>query len=401
MVLDGPAGQNIYIRNARPEDMRRIQVLYAEVYGPKYPMSIIYDRARMRRAIESDRYYWLVAECQGRIIGSLVYEVDLPQKIAKAFGAVVSKEFRKNNLANTMMEAILKEITASRLVQTVYATTRTVTTAPQQLTENLGFAELGIFPNAHKVFEHETHCLAAFFVPEALKARKRPPVMIPELEPFYRLVGRELDLGKAVFRDLPAEAKAKHKNSGVEPALLNFEVISSAPNFIKNRYKKTGNSGVFSNVYMHFHEPNLILVTPDQSTEIFISHGAMDRYSVIMGGSTPLTDLSLILNSAAKTLNDMGVGYIELLVDAYSPEIQWQALNARFLPSGYYPAMRKVGSKRWDYIIFSRSFEMLDFRNVRMMSAYRQFLKEYLKIWQKLYIDLAFKNDKPSRHGVS
>ncbi|MBI5244347.1 MAG: hypothetical protein HY922_11825 [Elusimicrobia bacterium] len=391
-VLKTDDGQSILLRGARPEDMRRIQVLYAEVYGASYPMSLITDKQKMRRAIESDRYYWLIAESRGqdrrgRIVASLIYELDQAQRISKALGAVVSKEFRKQNLAQTMMAAVLKEITRGPgAADTVYATTRTVTTAPQRLTDTLGFAHLGIFPNAHKVFEHETHCLAAYFQPSALRMRKTPPLLIKEIAPLYKLVCRELAIGRAVYQEPPPARKPY----GEQP-LLSFESIP-APSFVKRRFKRVRAPGVFSTSFVPFHEPNLLLITPDQKTEVFIHYGAMDRYSVILGGRTKLKDFALILKSVTKALNDMGVSYIELIVDAYSPRLQRQALEARFLPSAYYPAFRKVGNRRWDYIIFSRSFEMLDFRNVRVISAYRGFLKEYLRIWQALFIDMAFKN---------
>ena len=85
-------------------------------------------------------YYWLVAECQGRVIGSLVYAVDLFYRNSKAFGAVVSQEFRKHDLAFTMMKLVLDDITQTKdLVDIVYATTRTANHAPQKLTESLGF----------------------------------------------------------------------------------------------------------------------------------------------------------------------------------------------------------------------------------------------------------------------
>ncbi|MFH1618956.1 MAG: hypothetical protein ABIG11_03540 [bacterium] len=404
-VLKIPDMPDIRLRNARPEDMRRIQVLYAEVYGANYPMTIISDKLKMRRAIESDRYYWLVAECQGRpltapgasgtqgrIVGSLIYELDPAQRISKAFGAVVSRDYRKQNLANTMMDIILREITGvAEAADTVYATTRTVTVAPQQLTENLGFVKLGIFPNAHKVYEHETHCLAAYFVPGSLKTRKSPPVLCREIEPFYRIVQKQLDLEKPVLKTR-SEITRTGRGQSSDPPLLNFEAIS-APAFVKKRFAKTINSGLFKNTWVPFNEPNLLLITPDQSTEVYLSYGAQDRYSVITGGKTIINDSSLILKSIAKTLNDMGVGYIEFLVDAYSPELQNHALNARFLPSAYFPSFRKVGGKRWDYIVFSRSFEMLDFRNVRLTSLYRNVLKEYMKLWQSLYIEQAFRND--------
>ena len=384
--------KTVTLRVARVEDMRRVQALYAEVYGPNYPLSIVSEKSRMRRAIESSRYYWLVAVCEDRIIASLIYEMDPVQRLAKAFGAVVSKEFRKRDLANIMMETAQKRFTRGRpMVDTVYATTRTVTTAPQKLTENLGFVKLGIFPNVHKVFEYETHCLAAYFAPEALKRRKKPAILIPEVAPFYRLVCQQIELGRPIFSQPAAPLIERNQNASHQEPLLSFEIIS-APHFVRHRFEYLKKSGLFAASYVPFHEANLLFITPDQSTEVFLNHGAMDRYSVILGGRTGSRDFSLILNSAAKTLNDMGVSYIELLVDAYSPALQRHAFNSRFIPCAYYPALRKVGGKRWDYIVFARTFEMLDFRNVRITQTYRRFLKEYLKIWQSLYIDSVFRD---------
>ena len=161
---------DIIVRLAKVPDMRRIQMLYAEVYGAAYPIPIIMDKDKMRHAIEDNDYYWLVAECQGRIIGSLVYALDLFYRNSKAFGAVVSQEYRKHNLAFMMMKLVLDDITVNKdLVDLVYATTRTANHAPQRLTESLGFIKLGIFPNTHKVHDKETHCLTAYLTEGALQ----------------------------------------------------------------------------------------------------------------------------------------------------------------------------------------------------------------------------------------
>ena len=387
--LQLPGGDRLLLRRAQVSDLRRIQMLYAEVYGPNYPMAIISDAALLRAAVTSREYFWLVADRQGRIMASLIYELDPGQRLAKAFGAVVSKEYRKQNLAVTMMEMIHRRLTGrGGPVDAVYATTRTVTLAPQHLTENLGFAKLGIFPNAHKVFEHETHCLAAYFVPGALRRRRTPPELLEELEPFYRLVQRQLKLGKAVFRRRADQAELRQP-APPQP-LLRFEEIT-APEFIRRRFARTRNTGLFANAWVPFHRPNLLLLTPDQSTEVFLCHGKQDQYGVILGGRTRVAEAALVLNSVAQRLAEMGVRYIEFIADAYSPGLQEQALHARFLPSAYFPAYRKVGVRRWDYIVFSRSFEMLDFRNVHLTSDYRAFLKEYMKLWQSLYLDAAFR----------
>ncbi|HOW89440.1 MAG TPA: hypothetical protein PL037_04090, partial [Elusimicrobiales bacterium] len=131
-TLKGLAGKpDITVRFARTQDMRRIQILYGEVYGGSYSISLVTDREKMRYAIENDSYYWMVAECEGRIIGSLVYSLDGSDRISKAFGAVVSSEFRKLDLAHTMMELVLEDITRpGGPVDVVYATIRTASYAP-------------------------------------------------------------------------------------------------------------------------------------------------------------------------------------------------------------------------------------------------------------------------------
>jgi RimJ/RimL family protein N-acetyltransferase len=380
---------DVVIRPARVQDMRRIQMLYAEVYGGAYSVPIVTDRERMRRAIENDDYYWLVAECQGRVVGSLVYAVDIVHRISKAFGAVVSQEFRKLDLAHNMMKLILDDITQSKdLVDLVYATTRTANYAPQRLTENLGFIKMGIFPNTHKVHDNETHCLTGYLTGQALAKRRARPRLIPEAEPFYEIVRRQVNLDKAVVKNVPGEY-SDHKQ---RIPLLNFEVITASA-FIKHRWRKIKNNSFFEHITMPFHEPNLILITPDQGTEVYLTYSQKDKYSVVVGGVTRERSFAVVLESIAHKVREMDMAYIEVIIDAYSPAIQRDALDARFIPSAYFPCAKKVGNKRYDCIAFSRTFDVLDFRHVKIISLYKNFLREYLKLWRENYIELVFKTD--------
>ncbi|MEI7529491.1 MAG: GNAT family N-acetyltransferase, partial [Elusimicrobiota bacterium] len=292
-IITSEGQGDIIVRLARVQDMRRIQMLYAEVYGGSYSVPIVTDKEKMRSAIEDNDYYWLVAECKGRIVGSLVYAVNLQYRISKAFGAVVSQEFRKLNLAFTMMKLILDDITKTRdLVDLVYATTRTASSAPQRLTESLGFIKLGIFPNTHKVHDNETHCLTGFLTAQCLQRRRRRPWIIPEAAPFYEIVSRQINLEKPVIKNVQGDY-SDHK---IRIPLLNFEAIT-APNFIKNRYKKIKNSSFFEHIVMPFHEPNLILITPDQGTEVYLTYSQKDKYSVIVGGMTNEDSFAVVLES--------------------------------------------------------------------------------------------------------
>ena len=389
-IIKAEGKQDIIIRLARVADMRRIQMLYAEVYGAAYPIPIIADKDKMRSAIENDEYYWLVAECQGRVIGSLVYSVDLLYRNSKAFGAVVSQEFRKHDLAFTMMKLVLDDITQTKdLVDLVYATTRTANHAPQKLTESLGFIKLGIFPNTHKVQDNETHCLTAYFTERALQRRRTTPVIIPEIAPFYEIVRRQIKLEPAQLSDV----KRDYSDHKVKIPLLNFETIT-ATEFIKHRWKKTKSNSFFENIFMPFHEPNLILITPDQGTEVYITYSQKDKYSVIVGGVTNEKSFAVVLESVAQKVSQMDMSYVEVIIEAYSPELQRDALDARFIPSAYFPSAKRMEDKRYDCVVFSRTFDILDFRNVKIISLYKNFLNEYLKLWRENYIELVFDSEQ-------
>jgi hypothetical protein len=68
-------------------------------------------------------------------------------------------------------------------------------------------------------------------------------------------------------------------------------------------------------------------------------------------------------------------------------------MDARYIPSAYFPCMKKSGNKLQDCVVFSRTFEVLDFRNVKLISLYQDFLREYLSLWREYYIESAFRND--------
>ncbi|MEW6012703.1 MAG: GNAT family N-acetyltransferase [Elusimicrobiota bacterium] len=376
---------NVIIRPAKLMDARRIQVLYTEVYGSSYSISIITDPDKMKRAIESDEYYWLVAEYNNKIVASLVYSLDFKGRISKAFGAVVSEEFRKHDIAYTMMKLILDDITQNQnLVDVIYATTRTTSYAPQKLTESLGFLKLGIFPNTHKVSENETHCFTAYITEEAMKKRKRTPVIIPEIAPFYDIVLKQINFEPALIKDF----KTPYSDHRDKIPFINFEMIT-APNFIKKRYASVKSNSFLKHTYMPFHEPNMLLVSMDGKTEIYMSYNPKDKYSVFIGGYTDL-EPTIILESVAKKMQELNMAYLEILFDAYTPELHRAAIDARFIPSGYFPAAKLEKGVRYDCIVFSRTFDVLDFRNVRLSSLYRNFLKEYIKLWRENYIEVVF-----------
>ncbi|MBI2362867.1 MAG: hypothetical protein HYV15_05735 [Elusimicrobia bacterium] len=261
-----------------------------------------------------------------------------------------------------------------KAVRSVYATTRTVSLAPQRLAEKAGFKKLGIFPNAHKVQRSETHTLAVYYGEGSLAGRSTRPRLPALLEPFFALVRRETGIPDAEFVELPVDWKGPD-----EP--LPFEVLQ-APQFLQRRLRDMRASRRLALDFFPFHDPNMLLLSPDGRSEVFVYRSAKDGHCVIIGAASEDLDLRTLLDQGAGFLEGMGVRYIEALVEASEAERVQHALMARFLPSAYYPAMRWGQGGGRDYIVLSRSLAVLDFRGITLQPAYSDYLREYFRLWR-------------------
>lgn len=370
-------GKRLLVNRAAPDDVLRIRWLFARVYGGNYPFSLIYDARECAKAIESDRYLWLLARDGDQVVGSIVFTMDRALKLGKVFGGVVAEEYRGQDLAERMLsfglDVVVKRMGA---VRSVYATTRTVSIGPQRLAEKVGFKKLGIFPNVHKVQRSETHTLAVFYGDGALAERAGTPQLPLSLKPFFALVRRETGIPEADYKDL-----AVPEVSG-ETA---FETIA-APQFVLRRFSEARAAGGLVLDFFPFHEPNLLLVSPDGATEIFVYRSAKDGHCVLVGAASKTLELGRLLDHGAAFLEGMGVRYFEVLIDARDAGTVNQALGARFLPSAYYPAMRWDSGSGRDYLVMSRSLAVLDFKGISLQPAFADYLREYFRLWTERYV---------------
>jgi glycerol-3-phosphate cytidylyltransferase-like family protein len=265
-------------------------------------------------------------------------------------------------------------------VDVIYSTTRTVNEAAQTLTEKLGFKKLGIFPNAHRTNDYETHCLAAIVYPEALEKRNKNYMIHHEMASLYDIVQKEVGMG-----ELESLVPDKPSKILVEPGEL--EVVKS-PKFVSYRYQHLKNEKQLEFEFFPFHQPNLVIMTPDQSVELFCHLSNVDGYCVIVGGKMPnnlnFTDLFLRAN---RLLRDAGARYIEVIVRADRPKILESIMRAKFIPCGFFPAFQLVGNRRHDFVVFSRSFEIFDFQNVRLKGLNQVYLEEYYNAWKRMSLN--------------
>ena len=358
------------LRRARLEDASFIVDLYQRVYSGNYSDPMMGNAFELRGALLKSGYFWMVAEAQmdsqAKIVGSVVYRYDPQNALAKVYAAVVDPNYRGHALTERLMTFGYQELQKfSPPVEVVYATTRTVSPAPQKLTANLGYKKLGIFPNVHRTAGYETHCLTALFSPSALEKRHTEFSQHPSILPLFEIAAAEcsLPLMEAVDPKLIQTIQAKHAASFVEIALEPIQ----APEFVRHRFREELHVLNEHHWFFPFQEPNLLLSTPDQSVEVFCFFSDIDKHCVLIGArDIRNVGYTSILASASHLLHDMGARYLEFIMRADEIDNLDAALSAEFIPSAYFPAMHCKKKRRYDFVAFSRSFDILNFRILRL-----------------------------------
>jgi RimJ/RimL family protein N-acetyltransferase len=368
-------------RLATESDIFQISQLYFDIYQGTYPDPLMKDFSSIKNFISSQEGFWFIAKQEGMILGSVLANYDQENLIAKAFGAVVRKEFRGQGIMEELLAFAIDYLQKNTIgVDVIYSMTRTVNEAAQTLTEKLGFKKIGIFPNAHRTNEYETHCLAAIITPQALEKRHKDFLLHHKIETLYKIVDTEVGLGalESIVPDMPSK-KLEHPGE--------LEILQS-PKFVAHRYASLKAEKKLEFEFFPFHQPNLMIITPDQSVELFCHLSPVDGYCVIIGGKMAgnlnFTELFLRTN---KLLRDAGARYIEAIVRADRPKILESIMKAKFIPCGYFPAFQMVNNKRYDFLVLSRSFEVFDFQNVKLKGLNQVYLEEYFKAWKTMALN--------------
>lgn len=371
---------NVFLRRGTADDIFKIAQLYYEVYQGLYPDPLMSQMGLLKTFIKNPHNYWIIAEAGVNLVGSMVFEYDPNHKIAKAFGAAISPQYQGHHIAQEMMKyslQFMQEDTHSG-VGLCYAVTRTVHSSAQILTQKLGFKKLGIFPNVHKTTTYETHCLAAYFEKETLMKRHTGFKLHPSVLPLYELARVEIGLAK-----LPV-AKVFEEIQKTDIKSFELETIN-AKKFVTERFKKMKAEGHLDNSFYPFHQPNCLITSPDQSVEVFLYINESDRHCVIIGVSINQNETDRyfsLIKQVSEILRNLSVRYIESIVRADNLGHIDHLLKAKFIPCAYFPAFQLVNETRYDFVVFSRSFEIFDFSNIQLEGLYKDYLNLYYQGWK-------------------
>ncbi|MEK6773176.1 MAG: GNAT family N-acetyltransferase [Bdellovibrionota bacterium] len=375
-------GNSIEIGPAKISEVDQIIRIYQLIYGKNYPISYGNDPELLAHAISSpESHTVLIARDlkKGIVIGALVLEKDLFNKIGLLLGLVVLPEYRNHKIANHLVTLQTKlNLEDDTKLNSLYATTRTVNVGPQVVFQKNNFLPLGILPNAHRLARYETVTVFAKYRKGILEGRKSVGKISPKIIPLYQIV-KKLVPQIEIPEPNPLELE--------EPLIeedWEYEVIQEA-HYVKRKFLETYPEP--SDRFYPFHNPNILVADKKGRVEIFAHFSKRDGYCTIIKSSIPLFLLHGHYTSLYLQLHDIGVTYLEVLVNAKAKRSIEALLKGSFLPSAIYPAMRETIDNYEDYIVMSRTMEPLNFKGMAIISQFKPYIDQYVDLWKKLNLD--------------
>jgi GNAT superfamily N-acetyltransferase len=373
----------IKIDLASPKDVNDMINLYRLVYGKKYPISYGTDPDLLKAAIlQTDTHLVVVSRDTENnfVAGALIVELDAYFKIGKLVGLVVHPDYQKHKIGQRLVAHVSTELLEKRPeFNSLYATTRTVTVGPQMVFIKNNYLPLGIFPNAHRLNQYETVTLFAKYRKGILEKRVSPKTTVRNLIPIYRTIkdlAPILSIPKEM--DEPSVTRKEFEND------LDFEIIQ-APNYVLRKFHER-----FPNLddrFFPFHTPNMLIADKEGGVEIFAYFSKHDGYCTLIKSTVPINEINAKLTSLYMQLDDLGVAYLEVLVNVKHTTSLNMFLRGQFVPSALYPAMREVDGNYDDYVVLSRTMEPLNFRGMAVVSPFKPFIDQYVEAWKKINLD--------------
>ena len=392
MSLDNHHLENYRVELATPGDCDELLGLYYSIYGDDYPLEIGTNRRVMFKALQNNQfYYWPVMKDIARniIIGSVIVEIDPDLKIGKVTGAVVHNSYRNQGIAQKLIKiGVDKVLYEKKLVNSLYATTRTESVAPQKMLIQNGFSPLGIFPNARKIKTYETLTLMGIFSDGVLSRRiktKKVPFFLRDI-----LTTTNFSIQDHIeFEYEPLTTFQKEENLPIEE----FEFIE-APLFVEKRFEIVFKNDLESQFYP-FHRPNLLIAGTKSDLEIYASFSKKDHYCVLITSNKSLIEFKNSFKSLIFSMKEVGIYYVETLVRLDNFETISFLYRNKFIPSAVYPAMREEEGKMHDYILLTRTMVPLDFSELNVESCFWPYVEQYTKLWLGMNLK-ALKETNPS-----
>lgn len=382
-------GRTVVLRRAAESDLEGLRGLYRATYGDRYALPEVVDDERAREVLSGHGWVWLLCECEGRVVGSLIFGWDNEHHLGKSFAGVVDATSRGHKTMQKMLtEGLDRLLFQGDIFDMVYAVVRTfVTPAFHRDLLQLGFIDVGVFPNVRKVRNYETHGLKICVAPRALERRRKHPILIPPVESLYAITASRFNLESPVIDRQAVPLVRQSMDLRVELRPVAEAGVAGMTKSRVQMLRRASRGLQFG--FFPFHEPNQILSDPTGKVRVFLSHQKTDGHSSILGIDPGPYEPVSVLNSVADYCAERGAVYLELLVSAFEPELQAAAYLAGFLPCAYFMGAEVREGRRSDVIVTSRTFVPLHFHGLRLTESAKPYLLEFFKVYtERLWEDL-------------
>ncbi len=346
------------VEKAKASDVQGLIELYRSVYGDTYP--VIYGRdpeAALKLILSPTDYWYIIRDPKTQNpIASAIANIDEDVKIGQIIAVAVHPDFSGKGLASSLVSQLCDDVFSSaHSPRSLFATTRTVSQAPQKIFLRNKFLPMGVLPNSHFINGFES---LTFFVRHQDHIAKELHLTSPMMKLFeLQLIQPSQSLKPIQACELEAVENQKYIDERFGRAF-------------KTPYDR----------YYPFHKPNLILTSISKGTEIFLNINHKDRYSALIAGTRPWIQMKPELAGLFAALEHSGLSYVECIIPLQNKESMSTMIDFGFIPCAIYPSMMPdFNNKLSDYVILSKTFEKLSLVQAKIHNSFRPYVDHYME----------------------
>lgn len=365
------------MRRAEKRDIFPLMNLNQIAKVQDYEGDLFLDYEAVGASLEDPTAFWVVAESSTGLLGVISTLIDSEQEICKIYCCRLDPSYKDNDtLFKDLLSFLLQSLREHKVpFDILYTTTRALTLHQQQLTIDLGFKILGIFPSAMTLDASRLNGLTVWFEPDVLKKRRFVDFSLhPGLAMLYELAKEEAKLSNIAVADIMELPTLP------EDPVPPLEMID-AQKFVSRQFTLLKKRSFLSSSSFPFHYPNILITDEDMNVSIFAKFVPQYRFAVIIAEhlKAPANPVQLY-KTIAKMLYEKNVSYIEVVIDAADVIAIDSIIRAGYLPCSYFPCFMKHGPMRRDYVIFAKTFERVWETLPDVRHRYLDFLREYYRV---------------------
>ncbi len=379
-----PLKGGINYRRAQPEDAFPLMNLYQISCNGTPSDPVLLNYRALVKEIESPLAKWLVADKDGELLAAFSLMLDPDNRLGKMNRVVLHPDWEDSvHLLREALPLLIEYLRGQ--VEVLYTTTRYLTLEQQELTLQMGFKLLGIFPNAMGADQFRVNGMSAYFFDGLLKERRFATFKLhPVLQPFYETVRKQT--GLEPLAPFEPDQETAYETVPVPPLEIIF-----ASRFVADRFESLREKKSIAVHFYPFQEPNALITGLRQKVEIFVKVIPEMRFAAIIGERLDHpVDPTELYQAASLLLNQHNITYIEMINDAGDSRGIDCLLKAGYLPVCYFPCFKRQGERRRDYVILSRSFDRLFAKGPKSGTVnplYKEYLTNYFRLEEKASLD--------------